>query len=176
MTVTGIARVSSKIWVIPSFSPKMPLTSAMFLSELDLDVDACRQVQSLELLNRLRRSVDDVDDSLVREHLEVLPRVFVLVRRPDDRIDAALRGQRDRPDDLRAGTGDVLDDVSSCHVQHPVVVGPELDPDLRSCHSLRASLLVCPRLLLITALLQDLHDSAGSHGATTLADGKAQAV
>jgi hypothetical protein len=29
MTVTGTARASSKIWVIPSFSPKIPFTSAI---------------------------------------------------------------------------------------------------------------------------------------------------
>jgi hypothetical protein len=29
ITVTGTARVSSKIWVIPSFVPKMPFVSAI---------------------------------------------------------------------------------------------------------------------------------------------------
>jgi hypothetical protein len=28
----------------------------------------------------------------------------------------------------------VLDDVARGHVEHPVVVGAELDADLRSCH------------------------------------------
>jgi hypothetical protein len=29
MTVTGTARVSLKIWVMPSFSPRIPLISAI---------------------------------------------------------------------------------------------------------------------------------------------------
>src|SRR5262245_3177814 len=138
MTVTGIARVSSKIWVMPSFVPRMPLTSAMSL-QLDLDVDAGRQVQALQLLDRLRRGVDDVDEPLVREHLEVLAAVLVLVRRADDRVDRPLGGQRHGSHDLGAGARHVLDDLSSRDVQHPVVVGPELDADPGSGHCLRPS-------------------------------------
>src|SRR5207237_9383070 len=82
MTVTGTARESSvKIWVIPSFVPRMPFASAMadLPLQLDLDVDAGRKVEALELLHRLRRGVEDVDEPLVREHLEVLAAVLVLV-------------------------------------------------------------------------------------------------
>src|SRR2546427_3979240 len=139
MTVTGIARDSWKIWVMPSFSPRMPLMS-LIASQLDLDVHAGRQVQPLELLHRLGCGVDDVDQPFVREHLEVLARILVLVRGPDHRIDVALGGQRHGADDLGSGAGDVLDDVASRHIQHAVVVGPELDTDLRSRHGPRAPL------------------------------------
>src|SRR2546427_5320427 len=139
MTVTGIARDSWKIWVMPSFSPRMPLMS-LIASQLDLDVHAGRQVQPLELLHRLGCGVDDVDQPFVREHLEVLARILVLVRGPDHRIDVALGGQRHGTDDPRSGAGDVLDDVASRHIKHAVVVGPELDTDLRSRHGPRAPL------------------------------------
>src|SRR5262245_9754826 len=149
MTVTGIARVSSKIWVMPSFVPRMPFTSAMSL-ELDLDVDAGRQVQALELLDRLRRGVDDVDEPLVGEHLEVLAAVLVLVRRADDGVDRPLGGQRHGSHDLGAGAGHVLDDLASRDVQHPVVVGAELDADPGSCHCQRSSpLLLVPLAYLM---------------------------
>src|SRR5207253_8080326 len=66
---------SSKIWVMPSFSPRIPLKSATPVHlQLDLDVDAGRELEPLELLHRLGRGVVDVDEPLVREHLEVLPR------------------------------------------------------------------------------------------------------
>src|SRR3954447_1354755 len=105
MTVTGTARASSKSWVIPSFSPRIPLTSGIssleLPLELDLDVDAGRELQALKLLHRLRRGVVDVQQPLVREHLEVLPAVLVLVRRADDGVDRPLGGQRHRPDHAR---------------------------------------------------------------------------
>src|SRR6266545_7489732 len=133
MTVTGIARVSSKIWVMPSFVPRMPLISAMSL-QLDLDVDAGRQVQALELLNRLGRGVVDVDEPLVREHLEVLAAVLVLVRRADHGVDRPLGGQRHRSHHPGPGPGHVRHDVAHGRVQDLVVVGPQLDPDLRCRH------------------------------------------
>src|SRR5436309_1825661 len=104
MTVTGTARESSvKICVIPSLVPRMPLASAIVVPslELDLDVDAGGEVQALELLHRLRRGVDDVDESLVREHLEVLAAVLVLVGTADHRVHRALGGQRHRPHHAR---------------------------------------------------------------------------
>ena len=42
--------------------------------------------------------IEDVDQALVRLHLEVLAAVLVDVRRADDAVQAALRRQRDRPD------------------------------------------------------------------------------
>src|SRR5262245_55002051 len=106
MTVTGTARESSvKICVIPSLVPRMPLASAISVPslELDLDVDARREVQALELLDRLRRRVDDVDESLVGEHLEVLAAVLVLERTADHRVHRALGRQRNRAHHTRAG-------------------------------------------------------------------------
>src|SRR5205085_6237752 len=89
-TVTGITReASSKIWVIPTLVPRIPLVTsaiafpsfpAVLQVELDLDVDACGQVQPLERVHGLRRRIEDVDHPLVGPHLEVLPRVLVLVR------------------------------------------------------------------------------------------------
>src|SRR5947207_13149743 len=49
-------------------------------SELDLDVDAGRQVQPHERVDGLRRGIDDVDQALVRADLELVAGVRVLVR------------------------------------------------------------------------------------------------
>src|SRR5439155_7998353 len=137
MTVTGTARVSSKSWVIPSFSPRIPLTSGIVATpslQLDLDVHARGQLQPLQLLHRLGGGVVDVDEPLVREHLEVLAAVLVLVRRADHGVDGPLGGQRHRPDHPRARPGDMRHDVPDGGVQDLVVVGPQLDPDLRRRH------------------------------------------
>src|SRR5256885_12904797 len=76
ITVTGTARASSKIWVIPSFSPRIPFTSVIpGPLQLDLDVHAGRQLEPLELLHGLGRGVVDVDEPLVGEHLEMLAAV-----------------------------------------------------------------------------------------------------
>src|SRR5437763_16757832 len=113
ITVTGTARASSKIWVMPSFSPRIPLNSGMPSStHLDLDVHARRQGQTLQLLHGLRRRIEDVEKPLVREHLEVLPAVLVLVRRADHRVERALGGQRHRPHDAGTRPRHVLDDVA----------------------------------------------------------------
>src|SRR5688500_1618358 len=44
---------------------------------LDLDVDACRQTQLVQSLDRLGRGLHDVDQPLVRANLKLLPGLFV---------------------------------------------------------------------------------------------------
>src|SRR3954466_14994997 len=98
MTVTGTARFcSSQIWVMPIFWPRMPRLDAIALRllDLDLDVDAGRQVEPLEGIDRLRTGLEDVEEPLVHPHLEVLPGVLVDVGRPDDAVAVDLGGKRD---------------------------------------------------------------------------------
>src|SRR5688500_20132844 len=70
-------------------------------SELDLDVDAGGKVESHERVDGLRRRVDDVDESLVRTHLEVLAAVLVLVWRTGNAEHVLLSGQRLRTGERR---------------------------------------------------------------------------
>src|ERR1039458_9635002 len=185
---------------MPRFVPRTPLVCLVMSvrsSELDLDVDAGRQVKPHQRVDRLRRGVDDVDQPLVRAHLEVLPRVLVLVRGADDAVDVLLRGQRDRPGNPRAGARHRVDDLPRRAVDDLVVVGLEPDADLLSRHVPSVSLssksrynrrLAKPlagRPLSPAArgaagdsgpLLDDLRDPAGADGAATLADSEAQAL
>src|SRR6185312_13372412 len=78
--------------------------------------------------------VEDVDQALVRTHLEVLARVLVLVRRLGDAVHVLLSGQRHRARDLRASTRHRLDDLARRGVDDLVVVGLEPDADLLSRH------------------------------------------
>ena len=70
----------------------------------------------------------------MRAHLEVLARVLVLVRRPDDAVHVLLSGQRHRARDRRTSAGHRLDDLPRRGVDRLVVVGLEPDADLLSRH------------------------------------------
>src|SRR6478609_8081144 len=143
---------SSQVWVMPSLVPSSPLRLRSkvlmtplisWASELDLDVDAGRQIETHQRVHRLRRGVDDVDQPLVRAHLEVLAGVLVLVGRADDAVDVLLRRQRHRAGHLRARTGHGVHDLPRRGVDHLVVIGLEPDADLLSRHQ-TTSLLSSP--------------------------------
>src|SRR5512133_759001 len=112
---------------MPSFLPTIP-----FISELDLDVDAGRQVEPHQRVDRLRGRRVDVDQPLVRAHLEVLPRVLVLERRADHAVDVLLGGQRNWAGDGGAGSLSRLDDRLSRLVELLVVVALQPDADFLS--------------------------------------------
>src|SRR5437763_11797574 len=127
MTVTGVTPPlsSSKSCVMPSFLPTRP-----FISELDLDVYAGREVEPHERVDRLRRRRVDVDQTLVRAHLEVLARVLVLERAADHAVDVLLGGQGHGTGDRGTGALRSLDDRLRRLVELVVVVALEPDPDL----------------------------------------------
>src|SRR5438128_9255762 len=129
MTVTGVTAPlsASKSCVMPSFLPTIP-----FISELDLDVDAGREVEPHERVDRLRGGRVDVDQPLVRAHLEVLPRVLVLERRTDHAVDVLLGGQGHRAGDGGAGSLSGLDDRLRRSVELLVVVALEADTNFLS--------------------------------------------
>src|SRR6478736_5604620 len=103
-------------------------------SELDLVVDVRRQVETHQRVDGLGRRVDDVDEALVRAHLEVLAAVLVLVRRPDDAEHVLLRRQRHGAHHGRAGAGDRVNDLSRRAVDDLVVIRLQADADLLSRH------------------------------------------
>src|SRR5690349_1176030 len=149
MTVTGTTLLfSSQTWVMPSLVPSSPFTLRSKVmsstSELDLDVDAGREVETHERVDRLRRGVNDVDEALVGAHLEVLAGVLVLVRRANDAEDVLLGRQRHRAGDLRTRAGDGVHDLPRRGVDHLVVIGLEPDADLLSRHRSLSSFSLVP--------------------------------
>src|SRR5579863_9335968 len=135
---------------MPSLVPRIPLIClpmSVSSSELDLDVDASRKVEPHQRVDSLRRRVDDVDQPLVRPHLEVLARVLVLVRRADDAVHVLLGRQRHGTGDARAGTGHRVDDLPRRAVDDLVVICLEPDADLLSRHYGLGSLLPLSRCL-----------------------------
>src|SRR5256886_5421741 len=101
-------------------------------SELDLDVDAGRQVEAHQRIDRLRCRRVDVDQALVRADLERLPRVLVLEGATDHGVDVLFRRQGDGAGDGGAGSLGRLDDRLSRTVELRVVVALETDADLLS--------------------------------------------
>src|SRR4051794_7006841 len=162
---------------------------------LDVDVDRRRQVDAHERVHRLGGRVEDVDEALVRAHLEVLARVLVLVRRADDAVHVLLRRQRHRADHARTGLGHRVDDAPRGGVDRLVVVGLQPDADLLSRHRCSSLLPIGMSLALgwvrtdpgdgrrpdrpppvCGVLLDDLRDATGADGAATLTDGEPQAL
>src|SRR5690348_14993240 len=97
------------------------------LLNLDLHVDAGRQVELRQRVHRLRAAVEDVDHPLVRLQLELLPRLLVHVRGTEHRPPLRLRRERDRPRHLRPRLLRRADDVRRRLIDHRVIECLETD-------------------------------------------------
>src|SRR5581483_514117 len=95
---------------------------------------AGRQVEVHQRVHRLRRSLEDVDEALVRTHLEVLARLLVDVRGPVDAEPVDLRGERHRTAHERAGALRRVDDALGRLIEHAVIVRFESDTNLLLSH------------------------------------------
>src|SRR2546428_5363933 len=133
-TVTGTWLPSSpKICVIPTLRP----SSASFLAigsleslELDLDVDARGEVELHQRIDGLGRRVDDVEEALVRAHLELLARGLVDVRRAEHRPAVDDRREQHGARHARAGAPHGLDDLLDRPIEEAMIVRLEPDADL----------------------------------------------
>src|ERR671916_2262350 len=82
------------------------------LGQLDLDIDAGGEVELHQRVHRLRRRLHDIEQPLVRPHLELLARLLVDVRRTVDGELLATRRQRNGTANERAGTPGGVGDVA----------------------------------------------------------------
>src|SRR5207302_3835892 len=114
-----------------------PALSQQGPSQLALDVDAGREVEPHQRVDGLRGRRVDVDQTFVRAHLEVLPRVLVLERRPDHAVDVLLGGQGHWAGDGGAGALGRVHDVARGLVHLLVVVALQTDADLLLWHRRR---------------------------------------
>src|SRR6185295_18624165 len=107
----------------------VPLTCISFspirASELDLDVDPRGEIELHERVHRLRRGIDDIEQALVRAHLELLAALLVDVRRAVDREALDPRRQRDRPAHLGTGPFRRVDDLARGRIEHAMIEGFE---------------------------------------------------
>lgn len=96
---------------------------------LDLDLDAGRKVDALKTVDGLLLGVDDVDQTLVNTHLEVLTGVLVDVRSANNRVTMLVGGQRNRPTNLGIGTSHGFDDLAGRLIDDLMIEGLETNTD-----------------------------------------------
>jgi hypothetical protein len=107
----------------------------IFSERLDLDIDARRKIQLHQCVNRLLGGFEDIEQTLVRTDLKLLPRFLIDVRRTKYRRPARRSRERNGTGHLRAGPLRGIDNLGRRLVQYPVVV--RLQPDSNSfsqCH------------------------------------------
>src|SRR5262249_55597566 len=112
--------------------------------QFDLDVDAGGEVELHQGINRLRRRIDDIEESFMRAHFELLAAFLVDMRRAVDGEFLDLGRQRNRPTNLRAGALGGVDDFARRRIENPMVERLEPDADILAVHcsiSLPLSLL-----------------------------------
>src|SRR5215475_4756236 len=143
-TVTGTCSPPSvKTRVIPTFcaiTPERMFAVPILLvppgSELDLDVDAGGKIELHQRVHRLRRRIDDIEQTLVRAHLELLAALLVDMRRPVDRELLDPGRQRNRAAHLRTGPFRGRHDLPRRRIEDAVIERLEPDPDILAVHGL----------------------------------------
>src|SRR5262245_32181129 len=141
-TVTGTCSPASvKTRVIPIFcaiTPERivcrPVSLVPLRSELDLDVYAGGKIELHQGVHRLRRRIDDIEQPLVRAHLELLAAFLVDVRRTVDREFLDPRRQRNRTPHLRAGALGGRHDLARRGVEDAVIERLEPDSNVLAVH------------------------------------------
>src|SRR5699024_9197227 len=142
-TVTGTCRPSSvKSRVIPSFFAMTPerITPS---SEIDLDIDTGGEVELHQRVHRLGCRVDDIEQTLVRADLELLPALLVDVRAAQHRELLDLVRQRNRAAHIGARPLGGVHDLLRAGVQHAVIEGLQPNPYVLTLHRPRLSGLSC---------------------------------
>src|SRR2546422_5403962 len=131
-------------------------------SELDLDVDAGGQVELHQRVHGLRRGIDNVEESLVGAHLELLARGLVDVWAPQHGPAIDDRRQQHWSRDAGARPAHGLHDLLDRPIKQLMIVGLQADADFLIGGQGRH------------ALLRDLRDDAGPYRPPPLPDRKPQ--
>src|SRR2546426_1023808 len=127
-------------------------------SELDLDVDAGGQVELHQRVHGLRRGIDNVEESLVGAHLELLARGLVDVWAPQHGPAIDDRRQQHWSRDAGARPAHGLHDLLDRPIKQLMIVGLQADADFLIGGQGRH------------ALLRDLRDDAGPYPPPPLPD------
>src|SRR3954470_21158900 len=106
------------------------------LGQLDLDVNAGGEVELHQSVDRLRRRLHDVEQPLVRPHLELLARLLVDVRRAVDGELLDARRQRNGTADQSTRAARRIGDVASGLVKHSMIERLQANADVLRFHNL----------------------------------------
>src|SRR5215217_4781369 len=118
----------------------------MAFSALDLDVDARGEVELHQSVQGLGGGLEDVDEALVRAHLELFAALLVHVRSTEHRVLADRGRQRNRSGDARARAARRLHDVRRRLVEQLVIESLETNTNLCCV----GHLLVFHSIILVT--------------------------
>src|SRR5579862_1994711 len=121
---------------MPSFWAMRPVRMTKPPSELDLDIDAGREIELHQRVHGLRRRVDDIEHPLMRADFELFARFLIDVRRAQDREFLDPGRQRNRPAHSCAGPLRGVDDLARRLIEHAMIVSPKADADILviECH------------------------------------------
>src|SRR6185295_5078006 len=136
--------------VMPIFCVITPVRIVAPLLKLDLDVDACSQVELHQRVHGLGCRIDDVQKPLVRADFELFATLLVDVRRAVHREAFDARRQRDRTSHLRAGTLRRVHDLLGGVVENPVVEGFEPYTDVLALHIRSPTAPLLPYFKILT--------------------------
>src|SRR5262249_39100218 len=89
--------------------------------ELDLDVDACGQIELHQGVDGLRGRIDNVEKTLVSAHLELLTALLIDMWRTVDGELLDAGRQRNRSADLGAGAFRRVHDLTRRRIEDPMV-------------------------------------------------------
>src|SRR6516225_1659647 len=140
-TVTGMCSPASvKILVMPTFCAMTPdriglvPASSLAALELDLDVDAGGEVELHQCIDRLRRRIDDVEQALMRAHLELLTTLLVDMGRAvyGELLNAG--GQRNGSAHLGTGPFSGVHNLLGRRIEDAMVEGFEPDSYVLALH------------------------------------------
>src|SRR2546428_12103590 len=138
---------------MPTFLPMIPSIAIVLSSVLsaecthhswmlllaesfNFDIHTGGQLELHERVDGLRRRLENVEQPLVRAHLELLPRLLVHMRTAQDRVARHLRRQRNRARHFRSGALGRVDDLRRGLIEDAVVIRFEPDADLFVHHFL----------------------------------------
>jgi hypothetical protein len=112
----------------PSDDPRIALV------QLDLNVNARRQLELHEGIDGLVRRIQDVHEALVGADFELVTRILVAMRRDQYRETLHLDGQRHRPLDRGARALRGVDDLARGLVDQAMIESLEPDPNILISH------------------------------------------
>src|SRR5690606_41609073 len=125
--------------LMPALRPTIPseyffAVMSVASGQLDLDVNASRELELHQRVHGLVVGVDDVKHALVRAGFVLVTRILVDVRRRQDGVTLDLGRQRDRAAHLGAGPLGRFDDLAGRTVDQSMIERLQPDPDLLVRH------------------------------------------
>jgi hypothetical protein len=105
--------------------PAHHFEATILLLKLDFDVDAGSEIQLAKRVDGLLGRLENVEKTLVRPDLELLPRLLVHVRRAIHGETLELSRERNRTRNATTRTPDCIDDLTHRLIEQPMIVTPK---------------------------------------------------